>query len=175
MSERLMGESLTREMVPLNLYKVTPSRKALRPGDIFAVHHLAGWLFGRVMLVDVPREHAPFAGSNLVYIYACVGDGPEPPIARLTRDALLLPPLWISRLGWSRGAMMTVDHRPLEPGDWLRRHCFDAHMRRSTFYDERGNRRWWRTEPCGSWALYGYMGLDSEISKSLGVPRAGTT
>lgn len=43
--------------------------------------------------------------------------------ANLRPDRLLIAPIYINRLGWSRGYFETVGNRPLVPEDLLTQHC----------------------------------------------------
>src|SRR6185369_16227899 len=97
-------------------------------------------------------------------------DRPKAP-THLAPDELLLPPLFINRLPWSKGYFETIDHRRLQPADRLQSHCFWS-VNRSQYLDELGQPRADRIEPCGSWALMSYRTLDDAISDALSVPRA---
>src|SRR3954452_9236707 len=126
--------------LPSNLIALSPSRKRLAEGDIFAMRVLdLGFVFGRVISTEaiwaVGGEDSGLA--NLLYIYSGVHTELNPP-HRLKPEALLIPPVMTNRLGWSRGYFQTIANRPLKPEDVLRVHCF----RRSNgeFYDERGSR-----------------------------------
>jgi len=106
-----------------NLRVLTPSKKKLSPGDVFSMQLPDDrYLFGRVILVDLPRESAPMPGANLIYVYDVVSDGMEP--GELSPDRLLLPPIFINRLPWSKGYCVTVDHHAIHPEDLLPQHCF---------------------------------------------------
>ncbi len=53
-----------------NLRVLRPSRKTLQVGDIFTMQLPdEKYLFGRVILADLPIERAPMPKSNLLYIY----------------------------------------------------------------------------------------------------------
>jgi Immunity protein 26 len=154
----------------MNLRPLQPSRKALRSGDIFTMLLPSErFLFGRVVLVDRPRELAPMPRSNLIYIYRREVDTSDPPL-ELARDDLLIPPVWTNRLAWARGMFRTVAHRELGDRDLLPQHCF----RRWTgdFFDESGRPLERAIEPCGDWALTSYLMLDDMISDALGIPRS---
>src|SRR5579859_879702 len=103
-----------------NLEVIKRSRKPLAAGDIFAVQLPNGsYLFGCVIEVDLPRERAPTPGANLVYIYRATSESPMPDLSLLTRDALLVPPIFTNRLGWISGYFITVSHRDLTADDLL--------------------------------------------------------
>lgn len=156
----------------MNLRVITPSRKAVRRGDVFAMRVPDGrYLFGTVVLADIPADKAPMPKSNLIYIYRHLADTPEPDLAELRPDALLVPPVFINRLPWSKGYFTTVAQRPLGPEDVLARHCFwDAPTK--SYVDVEGRKLAGPVEPCGVWGLAGYHLIDREISDALGIPRA---
>lgn len=155
----------------MNLVAGPGSRKAVRAGDVFTLHLADGrYLFGRVVAADLPREEAPTPGANLVYVYRAQADEPTPDLDRLRPDDLLLPPLFINRLPWSRGYFRTVAHRDLTAADVLPEHCFRTvdglHL------DHRGRPTAHR-EPCGTWGLAGYVTVDRELGRALGLPVVG--
>jgi hypothetical protein len=129
------------------------------------------YLFGQVVLADLPADKAPMPRSNLIYIYRATSDTPDPDLSQLRPDNLLLPPIFTNRLAWSKGYFNTVAHRELSDGDLLPQHCFwRATTRRHV--DVTGQPTDRRTEPCGDWGLAGYLLIDREISDALGIPRA---
>ena len=85
--------------------------RAPRVGELFTV---AGRrLVGRV--VSTSAVVGPTHGCLLVYVYAD---------ARLSRDALLVPPLLTTRAPWSRGLFVPLRSEPLLPGHVLEQHAF---------------------------------------------------
>ena len=153
-----------------NLRVLTPSRKKLRSGDVFAMLPPDGaYLFGRVIHADMAFPGAPMPGANLVYVYRHRSPDKSPDIDVLRPDDLLLSPQFINRMPWTRGYFETVATQPLKPGDLLERHCF----RRSNgeFLDDEGIRMPGPVEPCGDWSLGSYRTIDDEISDALGIPR----
>src|ERR1700722_10650726 len=94
-----------------------------RAGDLFTVRGRR--LVGRV--VSIGAVVGPTHGCLLVYVYAD---------ARLSRDALLLPPLLTTRAPFSRGLFERLRSETLMPGRVLERHAFrDA---RGALLDEEG-------------------------------------
>lgn len=155
----------------MNLVAGPGSRKAVRAGDVFTLGLVDGrHLFGRVVAADLPRERAPMPGANLVYLYDAVSGSPEPDPARLRPDALLVPPLFINRLPWSKGYFRTVAHREPAPSDLLARHCFRTTAGQHVGLDGEPTTH---SEPCGTWSLAGYLSVDREIGRALGLPVAG--
>ena len=155
-----------------NMVVQQPSRKRLRPGDIFAIHiPVRGFLFGRVIFAQLPK--GPMGpGSSLIYIYDHVGSKVDDfDDAELTPGRLLLPPTIINRLPWSRGYFQNVHSRPLTDRDVLPVHCFYDAARR-TVVDLDGEQA---TEPCtgprGFWGLDSFWTVDIRLSKVLGLGR----
>jgi Immunity protein 26 len=158
-----------------NMSILNPSRKKMHPGDTFVMHYdKVGYLFGRVILVDLPAERAPMPGANLIYIYRERSQSPDPTGLALKKEALLIPPTFINRLPWSRGYFETVGHAPLAEDDVWGRHCFEDHMTRTRveYRDLDGNRLEKPFEPCGTWGLHSFASLDDVISEVLGIPLA---
>jgi hypothetical protein len=157
--------------VQTNLRVLKPSRAKLRVGDVFAMLPPDDmFLFGRVILADLPRGRAPMPGANLIYVYRHRSSSKEPDRAALDPEGLLLPPLFINRLPWSKGYFETVAHWPLDKDDLLPRHCFRDWT--GDYVDESGERLPGPSEPCGDYGLHSYRTVDDEISDALGLERA---
>jgi hypothetical protein len=155
---------------PTNIQVQRPSRKRLLPGDMFRVRlPEARFVFGRVMRADCTRETAPMPSSNLIYVYRPRSASPEPDLSLLTPDALLLPPMFINRMPWSRGYFETVGHAPLTGRDWLPAHCF--RKSNGTYRDEIGQPLPAERQPCGDWALHSFRSFDDAVSDALEIPR----
>jgi hypothetical protein len=153
-----------------NLRPLKPSRKKLQPGDVFAMQLPdGGYVFGRVIAADLQVERAPMPGSNLIYIYRTRSHDKLPQREELTVKQLLLPPIFINRLPWTKGYFETVAHWPLEPDDILPRHCFRQFT--GKYLDEFRRELPGPIEPCGEWGLASYRVIDDEVSDALGIPR----
>ena len=87
------------------------TRGAPRVGDLFTVRGRR--LVGRV--VSTSAVVGPTHGCILVYVYAD---------ARLSRDALLVPPLLTTRAPFSHGLFEPLRSEALSPGQVLARHAF---------------------------------------------------
>jgi len=108
--------------------------------------------------------------SYLIYVYGERSTSMEPVLAQLRPDRLLLPPVFINRMPWTRGYFETVTSGALQQGDLLDQHCFwDA--ARSRYVDENLNVLPGERQPCGDWALSSYRWLDDQVSDALGIPR----
>lgn len=155
-----------------NLQPLKPSRQKLREGDVFAMLLPDDrYLFGRVILADLARERAPMPGANLIYVYRHRSSTNEPDRGALHPENLLLPPLYINRLPWSKGFFETVAHWPLEAQDMRSQHCFLS-AGRGTYFNEKGEELPGPVEPVGDWGLHSYRTIDEEISDALGFDRA---
>ena len=53
----------------------------------------SSYVFGRVILVEPPREQAPTPLANLIYIYQDRSTSGDPDRSRLTPMNLLVPPM----------------------------------------------------------------------------------
>lgn len=148
-----------------------PSRKKLVEGDVFAPHFpTRGYVFGRVIGVDLTRERAPMPGANLVYVYDGAHPDCEPDIESLSPTRLLVPPMFINRLPWSRGYFVTVASRPLQADDLLPAHYFWS-AARGRYVDEAGSVLDFQPPaPVGEWGLHSFRTFDDAVSEALGVP-----
>jgi hypothetical protein len=152
-----------------NLMVIKRSRHKPERGDIFVMQLPSGeYLFGRVVLADLPRERAPVPGANLIYIYDIVTSDKLVP-RDLVPQRLLIPPIFTNALGWVRGYFETLEKRQIRKEDLLARHCF----RRWTgdYVDERGNALAMPIGSCGTWGLASYREVDDLVSDALGIPR----
>jgi hypothetical protein len=159
--------------VVTNLRILKRSRPRLRAGDIFALSPGASrYLFGRVILADLPSGQAPMPTANLIYLFAVEASAPTPvPLVSLRPSNLLLPPQFINRMPWTKGYFQNVAHETLQPRDLLDQHCFwDAF--RKIYCDQRGRALPARSEPCGIWSLGSYRLIDDLVSDALGIQRA---
>lgn len=155
-----------------NLRVLKPSRKKPAAGDIFAMQLPDGsYLFGRVIGADLKDyNRAPMPGSYLIYVYNVRSSEKDPDLNALLPDRLLLPPVFINRMPWTKGYFEDVGHEDLSPRLLLRQYCFwDA--ARSRYVDEQLNPLPRERQPCGDWGLSSYRWLDDQISDALGIPR----
>lgn len=157
---------------PTNIQVIKPSRKKPQQGDIFAMRLPDGsHLYGRVVEADIQDlRRAPMPGAYLIYIYRERATSMRPDLDALTVDHLLLPPVFINKMPWTKGYFATVESRPLESGDRLAQHCFWS-AGRGIYVDENRNPLPREVHPCGDWGLSSYRWLDDQISDALGIPR----
>lgn len=156
---------------PTNICRGAPSRKQLRPGDVFVVQMPDGrHVVGRVIRTDA-CVHS-MQRVILIYLYRGTFESKSPPPPQhLSPSRLLVPPLLINRLPWSRGYFQTVAHWPLKPGGVLAQHCFFDHQLKR-HVDEYGNPVLSPTTPCGELGLQSFRTVDDAISDALGIARA---
>jgi hypothetical protein len=149
-----------------------PSRKKLRAGDVFAMQMPDDlYLFGRVISTDAVSGFSFSASAILIYVFRTRSEVKAPPRREdLRPDNLLVPPILINRLPWSRGYFETIDHRPLEQEDLLKQHCFLSSVR-GQYFDEKGHELPGPVEPVGRYGLNSYRTADDKISKALGFER----
>lgn len=155
------------------LQKMLPYKKTLRPGDIFALKFGDSfYLHGRVIRTDAHWNSAKEDGGkvNLVYVYdtvASTADGYD--LSVMTPDRLLVRPVLINNLGWSRGFMSTVANSPLQSADVLDRHIFEHRGAHTDYYNEYFDKvaldGW--TGPVGQAALSSYASLGHGLSAAL--------
>lgn len=156
-----------------NLQTLRPSRKKVRPGDIFAMLLPDGlYLFGRVI-----RDDAKWARGEdvnpalLIYVYRFRSQKKDtPPALELKSDRLLISPVMINRLPWSRGYFETIDNLQLGDEDILPVHCFLS--ANGKYYDEYSNLLPGPVEPVGDYGLASYRVVDDEVSDRLGISLA---
>jgi hypothetical protein len=127
------------------------------------------YLFGRVIRTRL--ERAPMPGAHLIYIYRHRSDGKQADRKELAQSSLLLPPLFINRLPWSKGYFETVAHWPLEPGEVVPQQSFWS-VARGRYLDQDGNVLEGPIEPVGEWGLHSYRTLDDAVCDALGIERA---
>ena len=159
--------------VRTNLRVLQPSRKATRPGDVFAMQLPdQQFVFGRVVSTEARWTPAIGAGpAILIYIYrgrSVTADIPDR--AAMSVERLLVPPIMTNRRPWSRGYFQTQGNLPLEAGDVLPSHCFLS-ASRGRYFDEQGNELPEPVEPVGDHALHSFRTIDDQVSDALGIPR----
>jgi immunity protein 26 of polymorphic toxin system len=153
-----------------NLRLLRPSRTKLRPGDLFALSPLDDlFLFGRV--ISTEATVGPISGLNLIYIYNVKRTSADPPHRdTLTADRLLVPPMMINRLPWSRGYFTNVAHDDPTTVHMLPQHCFRDS--RGRYWDEHGAELPGAVEPVGERGVHSFRTCDDAVSDALGIARA---
>lgn len=161
---------MTDEVVT-NLRVLAPSRKAPKPGDVFAMQLPdESFLHGRVISTEA-KAGPSMPGAILLYIYSARSPHcSKPAPTDLTPDQLLLGPIMTNRLPWSKGYFKTIANEPLQTADLLAQHCFKDS--RGQYLDEAGNILAGPTEPVGTYGLHSYRSIDDAVSDALGIPRA---
>lgn len=154
-----------------NIKVIKRSTKKPDPGDAFAIQLSDDtFIFGRVIGAELGPPMAPMSLAYLIYVYNVRSLEKELDLDALTPSNLILPPVFINRMPWTKGYFEKVGHQDLEPGHRLTQHRFwDA--ARSRFVDERQQPLPHEVQPCGDWGLSSYRWLDDQISDALGIPR----
>ena len=157
---------------PTNIQVIKPSRKKPANGDVFAIRLPdSSHLFGRVIEADIHDPmRAPMPGAYLIYVYRPRSESMAPELTELTPDRLLLPPVFINKMPWTKGYFATIAHADLTSADRLRQHCFWS-AGRGIYVDENRNPLPREIQPCGDWGLSSYRWLDDQISDAIGIPR----
>lgn len=154
-----------------NFKVIRPSRHIPERGEVFVMKLGSDdFLFGRVVLAEPPRHQAPMPSAYLIYVYEIRRSAPRIDLVELRPDRLLIPPVWINRMPWTKGYFETISGSSLNASDLLRQHCFRDWS--GAYRDEKGGVLPGPTEPCGDWGLSSYRWLDDHVSDALGVPRA---
>lgn len=155
----------------VNLERLRPSRRKLKPGDVFVAQPRGHpYLIGRVIRTDASL----FGDDNLLlYFYDAWTANPSA-LPMLDPRKLLIPPVVTNRLGWSRGYFEHIEERPLAPGETLPAHSFASHIHTDGphYVDEFGNTLAGPVEPVGDAGLHSYRSIDDLISDAIGLPRA---
>lgn len=162
----------TRETARTNLVRIKSDRRPPSRGDVFAMQVPGGkFRFGRV--IHAAHPHGPMPGASLVYIHRWSGQTTEPVYAELRREDLVIPPVWINRLPWTKGYFLTVGNQALTDELVLPRHCFRSGSGR--YFDDHGRPLEGGAEPCGQWGLASYWTLDNLVSDALGIPSSSAS
>ena len=129
------------------------------------------YIFGRV--VGVGSALAPMPLAYPIYVYRGRSVDKQPDLDALLPDRLLLPPVFINRMPWTKSYFGNVAHQELTQHLQLQQYCWDA--ARGRYVDERQDPVPREVQPCADWGLSSYQWLDDEISDALCIPRAPKT
>lgn len=163
MASSAMGNDKT------NLRILRPSRKRIRPGDVFALQpREQTYLLGRI--ISTEARIGPMQDVVLLYVYRTRFTS-MPDAQRFPHDDLLVSPIMTNRLPWTRGYFENVGHWDLDSADVLDQHCFQD-AERGMYFDEFSNELPGPIEPVGDWGLHSYRTIDDEVSSALGIPLA---
>lgn len=154
-----------------NLRVLQPSRRKPAVGDVFVMQLPDGrYVFGRVIKTDAQSGFGP-PNAVLIYVYRERYETKTPPEpSELSPDRLLISPLMVNRLPWSKGYFETVASWPLSSGDVLDQHCFRDWT--GKYFDDQGNELPGPIEPVGDYGLHSYRSVDDQVSDALGLERA---
>ncbi|MDP5138728.1 Imm26 family immunity protein [Rheinheimera baltica] len=142
-----------------------PYRKKLKEGDIFRLKYPDDrYVFGQI--VSLTAKTGGFENCIKVYVFDAVFSEPEK-VIDLTSNELMFAPLFINRLGFSRGYMPIVDNKPVVQTST--KYCyFDVPFKKylNAEGDEISNAK----GAVGTWGLSNYLVLDDLVSEKLGIP-----
>ncbi len=140
-------------------------RKKLKTGDIFRLKYPDDrYVFGQI--VSLTGKAGGFENCIKVYVFDAVFSEPDK-VIDLTSNELMLAPLFINRLGFSRGYMPVVDNKPVV--QISTKYCyFDVLFKKylNADGDEIPNAK----GLVGIWGLSNYLVLDELVSEKLGIP-----
>lgn len=155
-----------------NIRILKRTRKRRTVGDIFAISLPDDtFIFGRVIGADLELPESPFAGSHLIYVYDVRTEVKIPELRELVPSRLVIPPLFINDVPWSKGYFENVAHEDVTAEMLLDQHCF-WDVARKRYVDETHNTLELGTQLCGIWAMSNYRRFDDLVSDALGFPRA---
>lgn len=155
---------------------IAPYRKALKPGDVFAMKFGDDfYMHGRIINTEAIWTGRPEDDRvNLIYISDRVGSDPEDYESdALTPARLLVPPMMTPRTGWLRGYFFVVAHIPLTPEDVLERHVFKKKAQREWYFDDAGNEVEAWDGPIGLYAGFTYRSVQLVVLHALGLKCKG--
>jgi len=156
------------DVPPTNMIRFPPSRRQRKAGDYFVFSvRPDDYYWGRIISRD--GIVGGWKKATLVYLYnACSLSMEVRPL--LSKENLLIPPIFSLSMLWSCGYFHKVSNEPLYPDDVLDQHCF--HVPGTDQYrDGFGKLLAGRLEPCGCETLYSQIGVDDLISGALGLPK----
>ncbi|WP_073325543.1 Imm26 family immunity protein [Ferrimonas marina] len=149
-----------------NMIRRDPYRKRLKVGDVFQLEFPESrFVYGRVM--SLSASAGGFEDCILIYVYNAESTLAEVP-DDLDSCTLLCQPLFINRLGFSRGYMPVVCNVALTSLSQRREWCFHDILFKK-FLDEDGVELERPTDHVGTWGLSNYLILDDLVSERLGI------
>jgi len=152
-----------------NMIVQTPYKKKLRVGDIFILKYPSElFLFGRIMKLDA--DIGGFPNCIKVHIYNLQCKSADLPDG-LINNPLLIAPVFLNRLGFSRGYMPIVANVEVEPHHNNDGACYIDVFPKKRYVNELGEDTE-KTDSVGAWGLSNYRTLDDDISIAIGIPEA---
>ncbi|MBY6188608.1 immunity 26/phosphotriesterase HocA family protein [Marinobacter hydrocarbonoclasticus] len=153
-----------------NMLQREPYRKRLKVGDVFQLEFPESrFVVGRVM--SLSASAGGFDDCILIYVYKTEFTMAEVP-EDLDSCSLLCQPLFINRLGFSRGYMPVVGHVAITDLSRRSEWCFHS-IPFNKFFDEQGVELDSSTDYVGTWGLSNYLVLDDLVSERLGIEPIG--
>ncbi|MCF2861315.1 Imm26 family immunity protein [Pseudoalteromonas sp. Cnat2-41] len=148
-----------------NMEVQKPYRKKPKVGDIFRLKYSGcRYIFGQV--VSLTANTGGFENCIKVNVFDFVTSDPE----KVNEDEfneLMFAPLFINRLGFSRGYMPILANKPLMK--LTTKYCyFDVPFKK--YIDPDGDEIPNPVGLVGTWGLSNYLVLDDLVSEKLGIP-----
>lgn len=144
----------------------TPYRKKLKRGDIFCLSYPNHqYVFG--VIVSLTAEAGGFRECIKIHVYDYISTEIKLP-NDLNSLPLMFAPLFINRLGFSRGYMPVIDNHSLDGEVSLENVCYHSVIF-SKYYDDKGHLIEHSKSVVGIWGLSNYLVLDDLVSEQLGL------
>lgn len=143
-------------------------RKHLKAGDVFRLRYPGERYFlGQVSSINAKARG--FEDSILINIFAFEHSSPIY-ISSLPSLELLVAPLYINRLGFSRGYMPVIGNAPVM--ETSLEYCYFDVLHKK-YLDSKWNEISDPKGLVGTWGLSNYLVMDDLISEKLGLPIKG--
>ena len=164
---RVLGSFM--ENPATNLLKQQPYRKRLRVGDVFKLMYPESRCFlGQI--ISLEAEAGGFKDCILISIFAQEAEFPYD-IQSLSSYEFLLAPLYMNKLGFSRGYMPVIDNKPII--EVSTKYCY-FQFSRKRYLDSNGEKIDKPQGLIGDWGLSNYLVMDDLISEKLGLERCSS-
>ena len=152
------------ELPSINMEIQSPYRKKLKVGDIFRLKYPnSRYLFGQI--TSLSAKAAGFKDCIKINVFESEHNCPDCPIKQSSKK-LLIAPLFINRLGFSRGYMPVISNTDVIKTS--SKYCyFDALFKKHLNDD--GVEIPQATGLVGAWGLSNYLVLDDLVSEILGI------
>lgn len=148
-----------------NIELQVPYRKRLKVGDVFRLRYPEERYFlGQI--VSLNAAAGGFEGCILINIFAFKHSTPID-ISELTSYELLIAPLYINRIGFSRGYMPIIGNAPVI--ETSSQYCYFDVLHKK-YLDSQGNEISESIGLVGDWGVSNYLVMDDLISEKLGLP-----
>lgn len=144
---------------------VSRSLKKPKVGDVFvySFDHKE-YFFGSVIKTDV--NAGGFPGAILIYAYNTSSNSKQP-TPKLSKDDLLVPPVMINPMPWTRGYFEVVEHVNLTKEDIYDKHIFKQDESVKGGINEYGIHSDKFVPNCGYGGLSSYLSFETRVLNAL--------